>query len=206
MSGATDEGAESEIRFLINDINAFKHFLMSKKALPGERYRFTDHCYRPRNPESKWTPKDLETKTMRIREWHEPLKESKLLFSKVEIFIKDDMSFKKSIFPNGKLEIITGDISLLKLILKDWDFEFWFKIHKEEGQLFRIPHSKNPFNIALEKIEGFGYSAEIEVHVKEISKIEDQFKQHFTFFQEIMDTFQVTYRSLPSLVAEKLGL
>lgn len=83
----------------------------------------------------------------------------------------------------------------------DWNFEFWFNIDKEEGNLYNI---KEPFDltIALEKIKNFGYTAEIEIWGKNIDIVYDKFQKTIELLD--LNRMSVTYKSLPKLVYEKL--
>lgn len=195
---------ESEIRLMIHDIKTFRSFLDQHGAVLMKTYSFTDHCYRPAGLDHRWVRQDLDTKIMRLREWREPQRKSELLYSKVELIENQGVCFKRSVFPGGKLRIFEGDRETIENLMQDWNFEFWFKIEKEEGQLLELP--KGNFILALEKIKDFGYSAEIEIHVEEVSAVQEQFAKHLDFFQEIKNAFQTTHRSLPALVAEALGL
>lgn len=204
MNNAENSAPESEIRLIIHDIKSFKEFLRSKKVERIRRYKFTDRLYRPGRSDRGWTLKDLETKTMRLREWKEPDLKSQLLYSKVELIYEQGFRFKQSVFPGGKVNILVSDRQTIEEVLQDWNFQFWFEVEKEEGELLKI--SKENFILALEKIKDFGYTAEIEVHLENIPAIQESFKRNLAFFEEIKNTFQVTHRSLPSLVAESLGL
>ena len=190
----TKKKFESEIRTLFDDINPFFKILESFNAQIIKSYTFKDHCYKPKGIEN-W---DLEQKIMRIREWKT---KSQVLFTKTRIIRIKNLSFKQSFFPAGKLILHEGPHHEAKTLLKDWNFEFWFMIEKEEGYLYNI---KNPFDltIALEKIKNLGYTAEIELWGENIDEIYEKFQKIITLLE--LDLSKITYKPLPKIVYEKL--
>lgn len=185
---------ESEIRIIINDIDSFLSILNSLNAQIIKNYSFKDFFYKPKGVKN-W---DLEKKIMRIREWDT---KSQILFTKTRIIQIKDFTFKQSIFPKGKLILFEGTLREAQTLLLDWNFEFWFNIDKEEGNLYNI---KEPFDltIALEKIKNFGYTAEIEIWGKNIDIVYDKFQKTIELLD--LNRMSVTYKSLPKLVYEKL--
>ena len=189
------EKFESEIRILFQDIDPFIKTLNSLNAQIIKSYSFKDHCYKPKGVDN-W---DLEEKIMRIREWET---KSQLLFTKIKVIKFKDISFKRSFFPEGKLVLFEGTLQDAQKILKDWNFELWFVIEKEEGYLYNI---KKPFEltIALEKIKNFGYTAEIEFWGENINEIYKKFQKSISLLK--IDSTKTTYKPLPKIVYEYLS-
>jgi adenylate cyclase class IV len=191
---------ESEIRILIQDIDNFLQKLESLEAKIIRDYRFTDHIYIPKNPSSDWNPK---YKTMRIRQHFAPDSYSRILFTENELIDGKIFQFKRSVYPQGKIELFKGDQATAEALLLSWDFHPYFQIEKADGKLYEILHPVK-FIIAVEEITQFGYSAEIELWGSDLAHIE-------TLFISILSTLEiplelVTSNPLPYIIAEHLGL
>jgi adenylate cyclase class IV len=187
----TEEKFESEIRILIKDVNPFKKTLTSLNAQIIKSYSFKDHCYKPKGV--AW---NLEEKIMRIREWKN---KSQLLFTKIKVLKFKDISFKQSFFPEGKLILYEGTLQEAQILLKEWNFDLWFIIEKEEGHLYNI---KKPFDvtIALEKIKNLGYTAEIEFWGENVDEIYNKFQKSISLLKLNLKT--ITYKPLPQIYYE----
>ncbi|MHA1379079.1 MAG: hypothetical protein ACTSRG_11915 [Candidatus Helarchaeota archaeon] len=187
---------ESEIRIIFDNIAPFLETLKSLNAQIIKKYSFKDHIYKPRGVKS-W---ELEEKIMRIREWNE---KSQLLFTKTRIIKLGDFSFKQTYFPKGKIKLYEGTLQETQIILKDWNFEFWFLIEKEEGSLHEI---KKPFQIRLvvEKIKNLGYTAEIELWGEDINEICKNFQNILKILK--IDRNDITYKPLPKIYYERILL
>ncbi len=190
----TKDKFESEIRIIFEDVNPFKKILNSFNAKIIKSYSFKDHCYKPKGID--W---DLEKKIMRIREWEE---KSQLLFTRMKIIKFKDISFKQSFFPEGKLVLYEGTLQEAQTLLKDWNFELWFLIEKEEGYLYKII---KPFEltIALEKIKNLGYTAEIELWGENTKDIYMKFQKSISLLK--LNPKTITYKPLPKIVYEHLS-
>jgi adenylate cyclase class IV len=146
---------ECEVRFKIEDIEAFETTLArlgAKIALP---YEFTDHYYKPAG-----TPWDPIEKSLRIREWVDPQTPTTVYFVKLEIMTIDGLQFKRSLYHEGKLPLFSGPLESCRELLGDLGFEFWFALRKEKARLWEIPN--HHFFTAVEYIEGIGWTAELE--------------------------------------------
>ena len=151
---------ECEVRFKIENIDAFEATLArlgAKIALP---YEFTDHYYKP--PGKPWDPIE---KTLRIREWVEPKRPTTIYFVKLEIMTIQDLSFKRSLYPEGKHPLFPGPADVCRMLLNDLGFEFWFALRKEKARLWEIPD--HHFFTAVEYIQGLGWTAELEFEGKD---------------------------------------
>ncbi|MHA1131422.1 MAG: hypothetical protein ACTSQQ_11515, partial [Candidatus Helarchaeota archaeon] len=162
---------ESEIRITIDNLRNFQEILRKFNAKIIQIYQFTDYIYFPQNPASKW---NLNKKSMRLREYIFPDHFSRILFTENELIRGQTFQFKQSKYLLGKLELFKGDKDIAESLLSAWDFVCHFKIEKTDGKLYKIEQPKE-FIIALEKIAGFGYSAEIERWGEDIKKKKKEF-------------------------------
>jgi len=167
---------ECEIRFLIDDIKTFMKKLNSLGAEVLFSYKFSDHYFKPKN-HSPWNP---ISKTLRIRHHFVPRKESEILFSRVEIIKRNGFSFKKSVYPGGKIKIFRGTFETCKKLLSDLGLEEWFMIHKEDCKVLRIPNYD--FEVAIENVKNIGWTGEFEVKGKDIEKIVEKMKKYLSLF------------------------
>jgi adenylate cyclase class IV len=146
---------ECEVRFKIEDIDAFEATLArlgAKIALP---YEFTDHYYKPAG--TPWAPVE---QSLRIREWAEPSTPTTIYFVKLEILTIEGLRFKRSLYPEGKLPLYSGPLDTCRALLNDLGFEFWFALRKEKARLWEIPD--HHFFTAVEYIRGIGWTGELE--------------------------------------------
>ena len=146
---------ECEVRFKIEDIDAFEATLARLGARVALAYEFTDHYYTP--PGQPWDPVE---KSLRIREWVEPARPTTIYFVKLEIMTVDGLRFKRSLYPEGKLPLFAGPLESCRALLNDLGFEFWFALRKEKARLWEIPD--HHFFTAVEYIRGIGWTAELE--------------------------------------------
>jgi adenylate cyclase class IV len=161
---------ECEVRFGIDNIEDFQarlHNLGAKIAIP---YEFIDHYYKP--PAGHWDPIE---KNVRIRQWIQPQKESTVYFVKLEIVTIEELQFKRSLYPEGKLPLFTGTIETCRMLLDDLGFEFWFSLRKEKACLWEVP--QHDFFTAVEHIEGLGWTAELEFEGQDPHKAASAIRQ-----------------------------
>jgi adenylate cyclase class IV len=151
---------ECEVRFKIENIDAFEATLARLGARIALPYEFTDHYYKPAGKE--WNPVE---KSLRIREWVEPQRPTTIYFVKLEIMTIDGLKFKRSLYPEGKQPLFSGPIDVCRMMLEDLDFEFWFALRKEKARLWEIPAYH--FFTAVEYIQGVGWTAELEFEGKD---------------------------------------
>lgn len=147
---------ECEIRYAIRNIAAFEGSLNLLGAKLLDTKQYNDHYLLPSN--KKFWNKD--TMTLRLREWIRPPIKAQLLFGEVEIKNIDGIQFKRSIFPGGKQIIWQGNLSECDSISKKLGFEPWISIEKPESRTYDLP--KYGFITAVEHIENFGWSGELE--------------------------------------------
>ncbi len=146
---------ECEVRFGIENIEDFEAKLRHLGARIALSYEFTDHYYKPLA--ESWDPVE---KSIRIRQWIKPQKDSIIYFVKLEIMSIEGLQFKRSLYPEGKLPLFTGSFDVCRKLLGDLGFELWFSLRKEKACLWEVP--RHNFFTAIEYIEGLGWTAEIE--------------------------------------------
>jgi adenylate cyclase class IV len=161
---------ECEVRFEIDNIKNFQARLDHLGAKIAFPYEFTDHYYAP--PAGHWNPAE---KNIRIRQWIRPEKDSIIYFVKLEIISIDGLQFKRSLYPEGKLPLFTGQLDTCQALLDDLGFEFWFSLRKEKACLWEVP--RHGFFTAVEYIEGLGWTAEIEFEGQDPQKAASSIQQ-----------------------------
>lgn len=183
---------ESEVRLVFDDIKTFLETINGLNAKIIKKYSFKDHIYKPGGV-NKW---NLEEKIMRIREWTD---KSQILYTKMKIRRVKNLSFKQTLYPEGKIVLYEGAVQELDEILTDWNFEFWFLINKLEGTLYEI---KAPidFTFVIEKIEKLGYTAEFELWGEEIDIIVEKFQKIIKLLK--IDDEKITYKPLAQIYYE----
>jgi adenylate cyclase class IV len=191
---------ECEVRFGIDDIEAFQARLEQLGAEIALPYEFTDHYYKPL--EGYWNPVE---KNIRIRQWIQPENgtprgvshcgESIVYFVKLEILSIDGLQFKRSLYPEGKLPLFTGPLDTCRMLLEDLGFEFWFSLRKEKACLWEVP--QHNFFTAVEYIEGIGWTAEIEFEGNDPSKAGSAIQQALSVLQIPMQ--KVTHNPISAI-------
>jgi adenylate cyclase class IV len=161
---------ECEVRFDIDDIKDFEARLGRLGARIAFPYEFTDHYYKP--PIEHWDPIE---KNIRIRQWIQPEKDSIIYFVKLEIVSIDGLQFKRSLCPEGKLPLFTGQLDTCQALLDDLGFKFWFSLRKEKARLWEAP--RHGFFTAVEYIEGLGWTAELEFEGQDPQKAASSIRQ-----------------------------
>jgi adenylate cyclase class IV len=161
---------ECEVRFCIDDVKDFQARLGHLGAKIALQYEFTDHYYKL--PTEYWDP--IEN-NIRIRQWIKPEKESTIYFVKLEIISIGELQFKRSLYPEGKLPLFTGQLDTCRKLLDDLGFEFWFSLRKEKACLWEVP--RHSFFTAVEYIEGIGWTAELEFEGQDPHKAASSIRQ-----------------------------
>lgn len=147
---------ETEVRFFIQNINEFKKRidLIGGKLL--NEYSFIDYYYFPKN--KIW---NLMRKSLRIREWRKPQKPTAIWLSKQKIEAVSGFSFKRSIYPEGKIKLFEGKVSFCKQILDDLGFKHICTIDKKQGLAWRL--NKEGLEFCTEKVDQLGWTGEFEL-------------------------------------------
>ena len=87
--------------------------------------------------------------------------------------------------------------------MDDWEFEEWFTVEKLKGELYEIrSKSIEEVVIALENIKNVGYLAEIEVWGADKKEVAQKIYERIHLLE--IETEDITFKSLPRIVAEKL--
>ncbi|HDI02700.1 MAG TPA: CYTH domain-containing protein [Candidatus Aenigmarchaeota archaeon] len=184
---------ESEVRFFIEDIGEFKRNLSKLNAKTIYGYEFSDHYFKPRKIE--WNPL---YKTIRLREWFKPKRGCEVIFNRVEI-VHDEIPFKRSLYPEGKIILYRGDFDLCSKFLTDLEFEEWFTIEKKNCELVEVP--KPNFKLVYEQVKGLGWIGELETSGKDPKKVKENFAKWLSVLK-----VRATYKPLSIIYAEKMGL
>jgi predicted adenylyl cyclase CyaB len=162
---------ECEIRILIPNIDTFKERLLNLGAKKEFWYEFTDHYFKPEAAK----PWDVMLKSIRIREWKSRKRECEVLFTKIKVIDENGVSFKKSVYSEGKIKLFSGSFDLCKKFLADLGFEPWFSVIKKNCEFFVLP--EHEFKIAVEYVEGLGWSGEIEADGSDIKRAREKLAQ-----------------------------
>jgi adenylate cyclase class IV len=181
---------ECEVRFEIDDIKNFEDRLGRLGARIALPYEFTDHYYKP--PAGHWDPVE---KNIRIRQWIQPEKESTVYFVKLQVISVDGLQFKRSLYPEGKLPLFTGQLDTCQALLDDLGFEFWFSLRKEKARLWEVP--QHGFFTAVEYIEGLGWTAELEFEGQDPQKAASSIRQALEALK--IPGFKVTHNPISAI-------
>jgi len=191
---------ESEIRLFVPNIKVLNKKLKQLNSKRIGSYSFFDHCYKPVDAsKAEWDP---NRKVMRIREWARPEKYSQIIFSKTEIVKERGICFKKTVYPQGKIELFRGSKEMAEDLLKHWGFEYWFTVKKLSGVLYKILKPLK-FTVAIENVGGLGCFAEVEIHGQDVEEIAEKMIKILKILEIPLNL--TTSKSMPRLVAEKLG-
>jgi adenylate cyclase class IV len=187
---------ECEVRFLIPDIEAFRARLRALEATGEQRYAFTDHYFRPRN----WTW-DNRTHALRVREWREPVRESELLLTRVEIVRADGLACKRSVFPEGKLRLHRGTLQECARVCEVLGFVPWLDVVKQECAIWDLPGLGKAI---YERVDGLGWTSEVEVEGADPAVALVRIREKLARLD--VSPNAVTDAPMAVLVAERLGL
>jgi adenylate cyclase class IV len=191
---------ECEVRYLIKDITIFRKRMKQIGAIKHRDYSFIDYYYQP--IEGKWNP--LE-KILRIRSEQpnkkNPSRTPAILFTKNEIISLGGISFKRSIYEEGKVQLYEGPLNICKSILEEIGFKQWIIVNKQEAHFWKCPKINNTVS---EYIPNYGWSGELEFEGLDIKKAKEQIEKAL----KILDIPQelVSYKPLSLLYAEKNNL
>lgn len=191
---------ESEIRLFVPDIKVLNDKIKQLNSRLIKSYSFFDHCYKPIGAsKAAWNP---NRKVMRIREWIRPKRYSQIIFTKTENIKKRGICFKRTVYPQGKIELFKGSKEMAEDLLKDWGFEYWFTVKKLDGVLHEILKPLK-FTVAIENVGGIGYIAELETHGQNVGEIAGKMIKILKILE--IPFKLTTSKSMPRLVAERLG-
>jgi adenylate cyclase class IV len=187
---------DCEVRFKIENIDAFEATLAGLDARIALPYEFTDHYYKP--PGQPWSPVE---KTLRIREWKQPKRPTTIYFVKLEILSVQDLKFKRSLHSEGKLPLFSGPLDACRELLDDLGFEFWFSLRKEKARLWEIPAPH--FHTAVEYIRGIGWTAELEFEGKDPQVAAPAIRKALQLLE--VPKHLITYKPIAAIYLENNG-
>lgn len=162
---------ESEVRFSVADIGAFRQRVAAINPVLVREYSFTDFYYKPVTGE--WN--SLE-KSLRIRQYRMPDKPTTVYFSRNEIYRAGPYTFKRSVYEQGKLTLYTGDIAVCRGILTDLGFAPAYAIDKRAGWIWKVPDKRLEF--CVEDTDALGWTGEMELEGTDPSTVADGVKRH----------------------------
>ncbi len=140
---------ECEVRFLIPDRAAFERALAQRGGSIRFRYAFTDHYYRPSG--GAWDPR---TRSMRIREHHQPTQASEVLVTWTDMIHAAGLSFKRSRLPEGKVRVYTGTVEACRTVVDALGYEPWLVVRKPDCAFWDIPELGV---LVIEDVESIGF-------------------------------------------------
>lgn len=146
---------ECEIRYTIEDLATFHEHLDRSGANLSYRYEFSDHYFIPSH--EHWNPVE---KNLRVREWHFPAHPTRILFVKNEVQSIDGFQFKRAVYAQGKVPLLSEDVTTCRNLLEDLGFQPWFSLKKERASFWELP--AHHFNTVTEYLDGVGWTGELE--------------------------------------------
>ena len=146
---------ECEVRFLIDDVEAFRRRLAALGGRVRFEYAFTDHYYRP--PGGAWDPR---TRALRVREHHRPAQPSEVLLTWTDLVQVGGLTFKRSRFPVGKVRLYEGAADECRAVATGLGYEPWLVVRKKAGLFYEIPEIGE---LVAEQVDGIGWMCELEV-------------------------------------------
>ena len=188
---------ECEVRYIIEDIAAFKRRLEELGAELLYPYEFTDHYYRPR--EGEW---NLSERNLRIRHWTTPREPTTVFFVKTEIVTIGELQFKRALYSQGKVPLFSGGLEECRSLLDDLGFEPWFDVAKKDAALWDVP--KHGFKTVTEFIEGLGWTGELEFEGKNPQQAAANIESALKALRIPKEL--VTFRPISQIFAEKTGI
>ena len=198
MSG---ERYECEVRFIVENIKGLKRRLHLLGGRTIKEYKFTDHILKPSCGNGReWL---LDQRILRVREWHLPEQISELIFTHTRIARMGRLSFKRTIYPCGKIVMHRGYHEEIMRLVSDLEFQTWYSVVKRWGKLIELERLRGEV-VALEDVEGVGMVLEVEVWGEDVEAVS---RRMLKIVEEIgLDIQKAIPKPLPVIVAERQGL
>ncbi len=187
---------EVEVRFSIPDIQHFRQIVVDLGCELIKEYSFTDHYYKPIS--GKWN--SLE-RTVRIREWRTPIKPTVIYLAREEVKSVGDFSFKRSLYPEGKRVLFSGNVDVCREVLQDLGFQLAYSITKKQGWVWK--NAQFDLEFCAEESDVLGWSGEMEIEGLDVDYIHERIKRHKKFLHLTDD--QLSYKPMAVLLEEKLA-
>lgn len=188
---------ECEVRFPIVDINTHRKRILGLGGRLVYKYEFDDHYYHPEL--GTW---DSIEKVLRIRYWLKPRKPTTIYFVQNKVIEKSGFKFKRSVYPEGKLPLFSGELDRCQNLLRDLGFKEWFVLKKRKAEFWEIP--VYDFETVFEFIPGLGWSGELEEEGQSIQKAKKRLGDELELLG--VDLNKVDYRPISVIYAEHLGI
>jgi predicted adenylyl cyclase CyaB len=152
---------ECEVRHLVRGRKSFRAKLDNLGLELQYKYSETDYYYKPANKDF-----DPMTQSIRIRHWEDKKYPTTIYISKHTIENYNGLSFKKSVYPAGKIALFQGELAECREILRDMGLGEWIEI-KKKGEFWKTKNGE--FKVGLEQIHQLGIYAEIEVSSPQVA-------------------------------------
>ena len=188
---------ESEVRFLIPNIDKFLKRVEDLKLKLIRKYSFTDYYFKP-----NFGPWDSLKQSLRIRVWRQPKRETAIYLTSQEVKQTGKYSFKRSLYPEGKRILFTGLEEKCREVLDDLGFKQVYKIEKKQGLVWQ--DLKKGLEFCAEETDLFGWTGEIELEGINFAEIKKILARHQQLLQ--LTDEQITFKSVALIIEEKLGL
>ena len=197
----SEERYECEVRFIIEDVKVLRKKLHILGGRTIKEYKFTDHILKPSCGDGKeWL---LDQRILRVREWHLPEQVSELIFTHTRITRMGGLSFKRTIYPRGKIVMHRGCHEEVMKLASDLEFQTWYSVVKRWGKLIELKRLGGEV-VALEDVEGVGVVLEVEVWGEDVEAVS---RRMLKIVEEIgLDLQKAMPEPLPVIVAERQGL
>lgn len=162
--GSALQSFEIEVRVPVNR----RKFAAKLRAIGAQEkavFRFTDEYYKPK------TTTDVEwqsgTRTMRLRRLSKRGSLCRILYDRVTYMQVGPYPAKKSLFPEGKVELYASPIKYARMLLEQIGFQQWFIVKRKNRSTMFVLQGNVEIQVTLETIEKAGSLAEISCKVPE---------------------------------------
>ena len=173
-----------EVRGLYKNPEKLKQLLNENDAVQIKEFNFSDDYFAPSPITENWRN---GLTSIRVRKFQN---ETKLLFSKFEIFKKNDISFIKNKYIQ-KVVLIRNDKQQINDFIKSLNLIKIATLRRKSGKVYKINFSAiNNLEFTVEDIENYGLSGEIEIMrdiFNDVAKMKS-IKEFLTTFMETILT------------------
>lgn len=145
--------AECEVRFLIEDIGAFRRRVASLEGRAVAGYAFTDHYYRLAGAA------DPAARSLRVREHHSPPRPAELLLAWADLQTHGGVTVKRSRFPGGKVRLHQASAATCHALAAALGAVPWVAVRHSDGTRYEVPGLGG---LAVERVDGVGWMGEVE--------------------------------------------
>lgn len=187
-----------EVRVYVPSAETLNQKLQQIKARSFEKINFDDEIYKPsKNSDPEW---ENLSKSLRIRKLPDS---TYLFFDKVRYRrCASSKHFVKHSVYSGKVLLYKGNVSLIRKLLRDLGFEYWFSVEHSDVRTYIVDSPIN-FKCTVEQVNHIGSMVEIEVSGKDVNSTYDNLMNALQTLG--IDHGKIISTSLPRLVAMRLG-